>query len=194
MLALAALVALAMLTACSSSTHPASNSPPRNLSVVDGITVPPGYVTPAGTVVPGPMSCPADFATTLSAAAAGAAFTLTTQLTSHLLTCGYQAAAVPPGDCRQANILVNTEPQAYKAFDRWNVETGQNSMWTNNPALQPTPISGIGIEAEWAPALLELGTGNDTTWVSVILTCPANTPPVLALAKQLAIEGLASSA
>jgi hypothetical protein len=54
---------------------------------------------------------------------------------------------------------------------------------------------GIGTEAEWVPALLELGTGNDTTWVSVTLTCASgNTPPVLELAKQLAIAGLASTA
>ncbi len=67
-------------------------------------------------------------------------------------------------------------------------------MWTSNPALQPTPVYGIGIEAEWVPALLELGTGNDTTWVSVTLTCPGNTPAVLALAESLARAGLASSA
>jgi hypothetical protein len=194
-----AVVCAVVLASCSSSrTHAASASPSDNPSVVDGITIPPVYVTPPGTVVPGPTTCPASFAAALAGAAGGAPYAVTTKLTSHLLTCTYQAAAVPPvpaGSCAQALILVNTEPQAFKAFDRWNVETGQNSMWTGNPALQPTPIMGIGIEAEWVPALLELGTGNDTTWVSVTLTCAGgNTPPVLELAKQLAIAGLASTA
>jgi hypothetical protein len=163
--------------------------------VVDGITIPPVYVTPPGTVVPGPTTCPTSFAATLSTAAGGAGYAVKTQLTAHLLTCTYSSASGPTGGCTQALILVNTEPQAFKAFDRWNVETGQNSMWTGNPALQPTPIMGIGTEAEWVPALLELGTGNDTTWVSVTLTCAGgNTPPVLALAEKLAVAGLASTA
>jgi hypothetical protein len=183
----------AVLASCTSAGtgHPAVASP----IVVDGITVPPPYVAPVGTVVPGPSSCPTTFAATLSSAAHGLGYTLDPQLSWHLLSCAYRAVqAPPPGDCKAAKIIVNTEPQAFKAFDRWNVETGQNAMWTNNPALQPTPIAGIGIEAEWAPALLELGTGNDTAWVSVILSCPANTPPVLELAKQLAVQGLEAAA
>jgi hypothetical protein len=195
--AVAATVCAVVLVSCSSgATHSATPpTPTTNPSVVDGITIPPVYVTPPGTVVPGPTTCPSSFAATLSTAAGGASYAVTTQLTSHLVTCTYVAATVPAGRCAQALILVNTEPQAFKAFDRWNVETGQNSMWTGNPALQPTPIMGIGTEAEWVPALLELGTGNDTTWVSVTLTCASgNTPPVLELAKQLAIAGLASTA
>lgn len=193
---IAALSTMTVLASCGASVHQPSvtATPSANPSVVDGITVPPVYVTPADTVVPGPMTCPVDFAATLASANAGATFTLTSALTAHLLTCGYQAATAPAGDCTAANILVNTEPQAYKAFDRWNVETGQNSMWTGDPALRPTPVYGIGIEAEWVPALLELGTGNDTTWVSVTLTCPPGRPSVQQLAEQLAVEGLASSA
>lgn len=192
---LAAVCAVILASCSSSPTHSAALSPTDNPSVVDGITIPPIYVTPPGTVVPGPTTCPSSFGATLSSAANGTPYAVTTKLTAYLLTCTYQAAAAPAGGCAQALILVNTEPQAFKAFDRWNVETGQNSMWTGNPALQPTPIMGIGIEAEWVPALLELGTGNDTTWVSVTLTCAAgNTPAVLDLAKQLAIAGLAATA
>lgn len=181
--------------ASSDSAHSSVNSSSSDgPSVVDGITIPPIYVTPRGTVVPGPDRCPSSFGPTLSQAAAGAGYTLTTTLTAHLITCTYVSASAPAGACSGAKILVNTEPQAFKAFYRWNVETGQNSMWTNNPALRPTPVAGIGIEAEWAPALLELGTGNDTTWVSVILTCPGDSPAVLSLAEELAKQGLASTA
>ena len=192
------LSALALLSACAAGTpraSPASSS--SNPSVVDGITIPPAYVTPAITVVPGPAECPAPFAADLSAAAGGVGYALTSQVSTSLATCSYRADQVPAGDCPQALILVNTEPHAYQAFDRWNVETGQNSMWGANPALRPTPILGIGIEAEWVPALNELGTGSSTTWVSVTLTCPGdapNTPAVLALAEQLAKDGLASTA
>ncbi len=137
------------------------------------------------------MTCPATFGATLSAAVGGAPFALTTRITAHLLVCTYRTAAT--SDCSGAVVSVNTEPQAYTAFDRWNVETGQNSMWSATPSQRPTPIPGIGIEAEWAPALLELGTANDTTWVSIVLTC-ADPSGALAIAEQLALEGLASSA
>jgi hypothetical protein len=196
----AVLVSIAAVAGCASgdsarsSARGSSTNATDNPSVVDGITIPPIYVTPKGTVVPGPDSCPPGFSTTLSQAAAGADYPLTTTRTANLITCTYTSTNAAIGDCSGAKILINTEPQAFKAFDRWNVETGQNSMWTNNPALRPTPIDGIGIEAEWAPALLELGTGNDTTWVSVIMTCPGNTPAVLALAEALAKQGLASTA
>ena len=188
-----AILALA-LSACAAHSNAHHSTTSTRPDVVDGITVPPVYVTPAGTVVPGPSTCPSGFAATLSAEAAGTSFTASSQQTAHLITCTYQAAAAPPSSCSRALILINTEPQAFVAFNRWNVETGQNSMWTNNPALRPTPVPGIGIEAEWVPALLELGAGNDTTWVSVTLTCPGNSAGVLELAEQLATQGLAATA
>jgi hypothetical protein len=89
---------------------------------------------------------------------------------------------------------VNTEPQAFRAFDRWNTETGQNSMWSHDPKLAPVPLFGIGIEAEWVPKLHELGAANNTTWVSVVLACSAGKPSVIALAKALAKDALASTA
>lgn len=197
-LAILVVTAIVALTACSANAqHPrrVSTGPTTsNSNVVDGITIPPPYVSPAGTVVPGPSSCPAAFATTLNAASRGGTFTLTTERTNHLITCKYRNARPARGSCANSTIMVNTEPNAFVAFDRWNVETGQNSMWRNDPKLQPVPVAGIGIEAEWVPELLELGAGNSTTWVSVFLTCPANTRAVLALAKVLAAEGLASTA
>jgi hypothetical protein len=189
-------IVLAALTSCSSSPRDAaaiSTPPPTGPEVVDGITVPPVYVAPSATVVPGPTTCPTDFSAALSANAGGSRFMLATQLTSHLLSCTYLAPAGTSG-CSGASILINTEPQAFTAFNRWNVETGQTSMWSANPALQPTPIAGIGIEAEWVPALNELGAGDDTTWVSVTLTCGQGTLGALELAERLAVEGLASTA
>lgn len=188
--ALAALAALTVASGCSPGADAHSASSPTN--VVDGITIPPPYVAPAGTVVPGPHSCPASFRATLDAG--GGRWTSTTQRAAHLLTCTYQDAHAVQGGCSGATVTVNTEPQAFTAFDRWNVETGQNSMWGHDPKLQPVPVSGVGIEAEWVPKLRELGTANDTTWVSVVLTCSAEKPSVIALAKALAKDGLASTA
>ena len=55
--------------------------------------------------------------------------------------------------------------------------------------------AGIGIEAEWAPAILNLGTASATTWVSVFLTCPTpSNARILALAEALARIGLATTA
>lgn len=197
-LTIPALAALAILTACSSngSSSAASRTAavPSNSDVVDGITIPPPYVAPAGTVVPGPNICPADFATTLDAAARGGTFAMTSERSAHLITCQYENRQAAHRNCSKSTIRINTEPQAFVAFNRWTVETGQNSMWSHNPKLRPTPVAGIGVEAEWVPALLELGAGNPTTWVSVILNCPGSTPSVLALAKMLAKEGLASTA
>jgi hypothetical protein len=199
---IAAIAAIALLAGCTSSAQKpagsggASPTAPAtdNTGVVDGITIPPPYIKPPGTVVPGPATCPAPFTATLNAAAGGGTFSQTSQSTAHLITCRYHDAQAAAGHCSAAIILVNTEAQAFMAFDRWNVETGQNSMWGNDPKTRPTPVDGLGVEAEWVPKLLELGTANNTTWISVILTCPANTPPVLALAKHLAREGFASTA
>jgi hypothetical protein len=67
-------------------------------------------------------------------------------------------------------------------------------MWGNDPKLRPTPVAGVGVVAEWVPKLVELGTASDTTWVSVVLTCPAGSPAVKALAKSLAKDALATTA
>lgn len=188
---------VAALTACSSSARPPeqvpTSRPTSGSSVVDGITIPPPSVTPAARVVPGPGSCPARFLTALNASSGRGTFTLVTERTAHLITCKYQKMRAASGNCTKSTIMVNTEPNAFAAFNRWNVETGQNSMWGHDPNLQPVPVAGIGIEAEWVPALLELGTANGTTWISVFLTCPDDTPAALSLAEVLATEGLAST-
>jgi hypothetical protein len=187
---------VAALTACSSSpssTRAAAPPAPSDTNVVDGITIPPIYQPPTPTVVPGPASCPSEFATTLNSAAQRGTFALESDRSDHLLTCTYQNRQAAPGRCVKATIRVNTEPQAFMAFVRWNVETGQNSMWSHDPNLQPVPVSGIGIEAEWVPALRELGTANQTTWVSVYVTCPGSASQVPGLARVLAQLGLASA-
>jgi hypothetical protein len=192
----AVLAGVAVLGACSSAadggrTLPAPSGSTGN--VVDGITIPPPYVAPPVRVVAAPRDCPTGALATMRRAA-NAPVTTRSERSEHLLTCTYQAGSVAPGRCSRAVVRVNTEPQAFAAFDRWNVETGQNSMWGNNPKLQPVPVRGIGILAEWAPALHELGTANNTTWVSVVVGCPDNSQSVPPLARTLAKAGLASSA
>lgn len=189
--AIAALAAAAV-TACSSSVgHPHAASSPTN--VVDGITIPPPYVAPAVTVVPAPTSCPRAFMAALNAAPTGGRFTQRTQRAPDLLTCSYQNVRPAARHCSKVVVTVNTEPQAFKAFDRWNVETGQNAMWSHDPTLQPVPVLGVGIEADWVPKLHELGAANDTTWVSVVLTFPGGAPSGLPLAEVLATAGLAAT-
>lgn len=187
------LVALAAAaTACSSSAGTAGPGSPTN--VVDGITIPPPYVPPAVSVAAGPTACPPSLLTTLrETPPAGGQFTVHTQRDTDLLTCSYQNARPAAQHCSRAVVSVNTEPQAYKAFDRWNVETGQNAMWSHDPKLAPVPVAGVGIEADWVPRLHELGAASSTTWVAVVLTCPTTAPAVVTLAKALAADGLAST-
>jgi hypothetical protein len=185
-LAVLSLAAAAVASGCSSDGEPASSAS----NVVDGITIPPPYSPPPATVVPGPSSCPTSFRATLEAN--GGRYTIKTDRATHLLTCSYRSAHASAG-CSAATVTVNTEPQAFRAFDRWNVETGQNSMWGHDPKLAPVPISGIGIEAEWVPRLHELGAANATTWVSVVLVCSADESSAVTLAKALAKRGLAST-
>jgi hypothetical protein len=172
---------------------PASTS--AGPSVVDGITVPPPYVAPPVRVVAAPQHCPAGSAATLRTAA-GTAVTTGSVRTEHLLTCTYRMASAVRGRCSGAVIRINTEPQAFAAFDRWNVETGQNSMWGHDPRLQPVPVPDVGVLGEWVPKLLELGTASATTWASVVLTCPGLAPTatrtVLPLATNLGRQALAA--
>jgi hypothetical protein len=184
-----ALTALAMASACSSGGEPASSASSAT-NVVDGITIPPPYTPPTARVIAGPSSCPGSFRTTLEAN--GGRYSMKTDRATHLLICSYRDSHAA-ARCSAAIVTVNTEPQAFRAFDRWNIETGQNSMWGHDPKLAPVPISRIGIEAEWVPKLQELGAANATTWVSVVLVCSADKPSVVALAKALAKDGLASA-
>jgi hypothetical protein len=199
---LATLGLVAGLTGCSSagstpkpSSTPATPATSDNPSVVDGITIPPPYSSPIPPLVASPAACPGSFGTTLSKANKGGQFTLTTGRAAHLLTCKYANPKPAAGTCSKGTVSINTEPQAYNAFDRWNVETGQNSMWSSHPKLRPTPISGLGIEAEWVPLWLMLSTASASTWVTTTLICPAGpTPQVLALATDLSRAGLATTA
>jgi hypothetical protein len=182
-----------VLGACSSSgADPASSSRAGSTSpsVVDGITVPPPYVAPPVRVVAAPLHCPAGAAASLRAAG-GAPVSTRSERTEHLLTCTYRLRPAGPGRCTGAVVRINTESQAFAAFDRWNVETGQNSMWGRDPALQPVPVQGVGVLAEWVPKLLELGAATSTTWASVVLDCPPGTP-ALPLATTLARQALAA--
>jgi hypothetical protein len=198
-------VGLAVVVAgCSSGSGSGQAGPtsgPTQETLVDGIPVPTPYVSPTVQVVDGPATCPAAFGSTLTAVSDGARFTVATELASHLITCRYARTTSLPfrsTGCTSATILVNTEPQAYNAFSRWVVETGQNAMWTSTPSLAPRPVGGLGIRAEWVPGELEVATGSSTTWVSVSLTwtdrSASSRKAAKRLAKRLAAEGLAATA
>jgi hypothetical protein len=122
-----------------------------------------------------------------------AAVTTSVQHALDLITCGYRLRRTTPAACSRASVIINTQPQAFKAFDRWTVETGQNSMWTHNPALNPVPVSGIGVLAEWVPGTATFETATARTWVAVFLTCPEHAVGALTLGKALGRAGLAAA-
>lgn len=91
-------------------------------------------------------------------------------------------------------VIVNTEPNAFEAFNRWTVEQGQNAMWGHDPSRQPVPVSGVGLLAEWAFGSRTFEASTMTTWVAVFLTCAGHTSAQERLAESLARAGLASVA
>jgi hypothetical protein len=113
-----------------------------------------------------------------------------TQSSPYLLLCTYTDPASPK--CTKAAVSINTGPSALTDFNRWTTETGQNAMWTGKPSLNPTPVAGIGILAEWVPATRTFAAASTNTWVQVVLTCAAKTTGDLALGKAIGKAGLAS--
>lgn len=189
----AAVVAfVGVLSACSSS-RPTTPPDTGRVSVVDGITIPAPATSSAVPPATAPAACPASLRTAFASAQRGRPVTTSTRRDPNLLLCGYRAAAASATACRAATVSINTEPQAFQAFNRWSVETGQNASWGHDPSLAPQPVSGVGLLAEWVPKTHTLGTASVNTWVMVSLTCAASMPQPPSLALDLGRAGLAAT-
>lgn len=191
---LVAIIAIALLVGCSSNSHRPAHTATTRSDVVDGIPIPGPATTSAVPVIAAPTSCPAALRVILSRADSHGSITVRSRGSTHELTCSYQDRAADPSACTRVTSIINTEPQAFTAFQRWTVETGQNSMWSNQPALNPVPVSGIGVEAEWVPGNLTFETATMNTWVAIFLTCPTRGAARLHLATALARAALAATA
>jgi hypothetical protein len=190
------ITAIAVLAGCASSSAPstAPSASSTSLGEVDGIPIPGPTTSIAVPVILAPTTCPSTAPAILSSAGKIGASSLTTKHSSHLLICTYTNVHPAAPACTKVEVEINTNPQAFQAFSRWAVETGQNSMWTSTPALNPRPVSGIGIEAEWVPAVLTFETATMNTWVAVFLSCPTRAPLDKPLAAALGKAGLATTA
>ncbi len=63
-----------------------------------------------------------------------------------ITTCTYRLARGA-----RVTVIKDTGPQAFKRFDRQEVETFQNSQWSTTPALAPLLVHHIGEGADWIP-------------------------------------------
>ena len=90
-----------------------------------------------------------------------------------LATCRYATRRPAAHGCSGATVTINTAPQAFTDFDRWVVETAQNSS-ARGPAFAPVEVDGIGVEADWVPGTRLFETAEPGRWVVVSLVCPAD--------------------
>jgi hypothetical protein len=159
---------------------------------VDGIPIPTPEQTSAIPTVPAPTSCPPALRTAFVGTDPHGKIAVRTQASPYLIVCTYTDPAA--ATCTKARVSINTGPNALQDFNRWTVETGQNAMWTNRSSLNPQPVAGIGILAEWVPATLTFETASSNTWVAIVLTCPKHSSADLRLGMALGRAGLASTA
>jgi hypothetical protein len=105
--------------------------------------------------------------------------------------CRYLVARPKHPGCTVAAASVDTDPQPYYAFNRWEVEAGQNVSQNDHPdlALYPQVVADVGTGADWVPGHQLIEAINTTRWVSVQLTCPTRSHP-LRLAETLARAAL----
>ena len=124
---------------------------------------------------------------------ASGAVSVQSDVTAGLTTCGYRTAAAKAGECTAATVTINTNPQPFKDFQRWVVESAQNDTTARlGDGYLPHAIDGIGIEADWVPAAQDFETATNARWVAVRLTCPNSGRQSLSLAEDLARAGLAA--
>jgi hypothetical protein len=177
-------LAVVVMAGCSAGSAPRASRPAS--ATRSPVTVSPST---GGTSVSSPTACPRVPRTVFGSTVTAARI----DLSAGVLKCGYRAVHAARRACTAATVVIDTAPQALWTFRRWTVETGQNAMWTNNPALSPRPVGGIGIEGEWVPATTTFETASATTWVAVFLDCPSGAVGALRLGKSLARIGLAAA-
>jgi hypothetical protein len=172
---LAGLTVAGVVTGCSSSsTHPAAQQ---------------GQPTAS----PRPsVACPAALRTAFARGGPASAVLVQSDVTAGFSTCDYKSTAAKAGMCTAATVTINTNPQPFKDFQRWVVETAQNDTTARlGDGYFPHEIDGVGVEAGWVPATQSLETANNERWVAVRLTCPNAGEQSLELAKSLARAAIA---
>ena len=138
------------------------------------------------------ISCPASLRHAFARGGAAGASTVHPDLGAGLSTCDYRAQARTADACSAATVTINTNPQPFKDFQRWVVETGQNAATGPGENLAPVAIMGIGIEADWVPGTLTFETATNSRWIAIRLTCPGADPKSLTLAEALARAALSA--
>lgn len=189
---LVTIAAVGALSACSSSSHRAGKGA-SDSGYVDGIRIPTPAPTTAIPAVPAPTTCPAGLRATVAQRNPHGSIVLETSRSKYLLNCTYDDKGAGKQGCPRVSVSINTEPSAFTAFNRWTVETGQNAMWSHDPARNPIPVAGVGLLAEWVPKTLTFATATANTWVSVVLSCPVHTGQDLFVATVLGRTALAST-
>ena len=98
------------------------------------------------------IRCPASLHDAFARGAASSAITVQADVSSGFSSCAYGSAAGKAKACSAASVTIDTNPQAFKDFQRWVVETGQNAGAGPGEDLAPEAIIGIGVEADWVLA------------------------------------------
>ncbi len=178
------LIVASVLAGCSSS--PSRQSRPQPAPTTRAAQPsPPGQ--------PRAIACPASLGAAWSQGTGVSVSTFEDEVSPGYTKCSLRTAAGHPTACTTATVSIDTNPQAFTAFNRWVDETAQNGDVESGTDLFPHQINGIGLEADWVPGTLTLGTATQTRWVSVRLTCTAAGAQPLALAEALARPALTAS-
>jgi hypothetical protein len=148
----------------------------------------PAGAGPAATVAATTVTlCPPGFSAAYAKAAGVSGITVAGQRSADLAVCNYRARHVPARRCGSVEVTVNAEPNAFRDFQRWAVETGQTA--SESPAEQavntPHVVNDLGVEADWVPSTRLLSIGETDRWVEVMLGCPLPATPSRRLAVAL---------
>ncbi len=101
-----------------------------------------------------------------------------------LLTCDFPAGAV------RVRVVTDDLPQAYRRWDRAQVEQWQNTAgWAQHPARRPRPVADVGAGAFWIPGDRMLVATDGRRLVTVKVLRPAAAAP-RALARAAAAAAL----
>lgn len=166
------------------------------LSVLLATNAPPAVGSTPPFAAAKSASCPAELKAVFARNAGVSGVAVHESPALDLATCHYRARDVRPGHCGAATVQVNTAPQVYVDFQRWQVETGQTAAQSPNRARaaghSPVQINGVGLEADWVPAERLFETATEKRWVTVTLNCRVSPARGLPLARHLAVAALAA--
>src|SRR5216684_8741107 len=171
------LAAMAILAGCSSATAPSPVRTSGSTSTTSATTAP---------TTAAPPECPAALRDAFAAAAKTGAVVVYANGSPGYISCDYHDQEAASGTCTGATVTINDQPQAYKDFQRWVVESGQTAGQGNQPDLAPVQENaGIGIESDWIQPKLNFEAASFDRWVAVFLVCPTPSAAYLLLAEDL---------